>query len=187
MTASTLAEQREVTAWDREAVADFDRGGEDILVVERPPLAGIADAVASALVHDYRSLVTAKNTDARVAEAMAELNLDCPPLAADIAAMARSVLAQFGATEASLRVEVVNQTSCPKFHCDNVRVRLVTTYHGPATEYVRADARDEVRSAPAFALVFLKGHQHPNHADSVHHRSPAVPASGKRLCVVLDC
>jgi len=43
-----------------------------------------------------------------------------------------------------------------------------------------------VRSAPAFALVFLKGHKHPSHADAVHHRSPPVPPGGKRLCVILD-
>jgi hypothetical protein len=80
----------------------------------------------------------------------------------------------------------VNKTTCPKFHCDNVRVRLVTTYLGPGTEYVGADAPQEVRSAPAFALVFLKGHKHPTHADAVHHRSPALPPGGKRLCVILD-
>ena len=101
-------------------------------------------------------------------------------------ALSRDFLAQFGVEEASLRVEVVDKQACPKFHCDNVRVRLVTTYHGPATEYVRADEPDLVRSAPLFALVFLKGHQHPNHADAVHHRSPGVPPGEKRLCVILD-
>ncbi len=117
---------------------------------------------------------------------MAALRLDCPALADDIAGLARSFLAQFGATEGSLRVELVDKTSCPKFHCDNVRVRLVTTYHGAGTEYVRADAPDDVRPTPTFALVFLKGHKHPNHADAVHHRSPPVPPGGRRLCAILD-
>ena len=35
-------------------------------------------------------------------------------------------------------------------------------------------------------LVFLKGHGHPNHRDTVHHRSPDVPVGEKRLCVAID-
>jgi hypothetical protein len=69
---------------------------------------------------------------------MEALHLDCPALAADVAAVVRSFLAQFGAARASLRVEVVTTNTCPKFHCDNIRVRVVTTYHGPGTEYVFA-------------------------------------------------
>jgi len=186
MTASLLAAPKEVMAWDRDVVAAFDQGREDILVVERPPVPGIAGAVASARVHDFRSGVTRDDADARAAESLVALRLDCPALAGDIAGLARSFLTQFGVTEASLRVELVDKTSCPKFHCDNVRVRLVATCHGPGTEYVRADAPEEVRSAPAFALVFLKGHKHPSHADAVHHRSPPVPPGGMRLCVILD-
>jgi hypothetical protein len=186
MTASLLAAPTEVMAWDRDEVAAFDLGRDDILVVARPPVAGIAGAIASARVHDFRSTVTLANALALATESLAALNIDCPRLAEDIAALARSFLAQFEASESSMRVEVVDQTSCPKFHCDNVRVRLVTTYYGAGTEYVRADAPDDVRSSPTFALVFLKGHQHPKHADAVLHRSPPVPASGKRLCVILD-
>jgi hypothetical protein len=186
MTAILLAAPTDVMAWDRDAVAVFDLGRDDILVVERPPLPGIAGAVASARVHDFRSVVTPASAHALAAESLAALHIDCPMLAEDIAALARDFLAQFGAAEGSLRVEVVDKTTCPKFHCDNVRVRLVTTYHGPATEYVFDDAPEEVRAAPGFALVFLKGHKHPTHADAVHHRSPPVPPGGKRLCVILD-
>lgn len=186
MTAHMLSEPGTVTAWDRAAVAAFDRGGEDILVVPRPPVPGLAAAVASARVHDYRSVVTPGDAAARAAEALAVLRLDCPALAAAVAGLARSFLAQFGVPEASLRVEVVDTTSCPKFHCDNVRVRLVATCHGPGTEYVFVAAPDAVHAAPTSALVFLKGHRHPAHADAVLHRSPPVPPGGRRLCVILD-
>ncbi len=186
MKASTLAGLREVTAWDRAEIAAFDLGREDILVVERPPLPGIAEAVPSARVLYWRSVVTAASAQARAAEALDALRIGCPALAEDIVALSRSFLAQFGVDEASLRVEVVDKQSCPKFHCDNVRIRLVTTYHGPTTEYVRADEPKAIRLAPLFALVFLKGQQHPNHADAVHHRSPVVPPGSKRLCVIQD-
>ena len=187
MTASTLSKPDTVTAWDRHAVAAFDRSADDILVVERPPIRGLASAVASARVHDYRSVVTPGDADARAAESLAAIRLDCPALAADIAGLARSFLTHFGVTEASLRVELVDKTSCPKFHCDNVHVRLVATYHGPGTEYVFVSEPEVVRAAPTSALVFLKGHRHPAHADAVLHRSPPVPPEEKRLCAVLDC
>jgi hypothetical protein len=186
MTASVLSPLHGVTAWDGEVVAAFDGGAEDILVMQRPPLPGIAEAVATARVLYWRSTVTAADAVARAAEALDALRIVHPVLAADIVGLSRSFLTQFGVEEASLRVEVVDKQSCPKFHCDNVRIRLVTTYHGPTTEYVRADEPDLVRAAPLFALVFLKGHKHSSHADAVHHRSPGVPPGGKRLCVILD-
>lgn len=181
-----LQPHADITAWPASLVEAFDRSGEDILVWERSALAGVAGAVASARVLYWRSSVTPASAEARAAEALDALRIECPVLAEDIAALTRSFLAQFGVEEASLRVEVVVKQSCPQFHCDNVRIRLVTTYHGPNTEYVRADAPEAIRAAPLFALVFLKGHQHPNHADAVHHRSPSVPPGGRRLCVILD-
>lgn len=85
-----------------------------------------------------------------------------------------------------LQVEIVDTQACPKFHCDNVYIRLVTTYVGPATEY-RFVGETMVNQAEQGSLVFLKGRKHPTHRDSVHHRSPAIPEGVKRLCVVLDC
>lgn len=177
---------RSVSAWDRETVEAFDRGGEDVLIVERPPLPGVAQAVALARVHDSKAKVRADDATALAAAALAALGIDSPLLAGDVAALAAGFLAQFRVGAASMRVEVTDRTPCPKFHCDNLRMRLVTTYHGPTTEYVRTDAPEDVRAAPLFALVFLKGHKHPNHADRIHHRSPALPPGGRRLCVILD-
>lgn len=185
MTTSFL-EESPVTAWDRTAVASFEQGRDDIHIIERHPPPEVVDAMRAARVHDWRAVVTSADADARAAEALEALRLECPALAADIAAVARSFLAQFDATAASLRVEIVTTASCPKFHCDNIRVRLVTTYHGPGTEYIFVAKPDHLRQAPTGALMFLKGHKHPTHADAVLHRSPMVPAGEKRMCVVLD-
>ena len=181
-----LSETKKMSAWDIEEVASFDSGQEDILIVKRLPVPGIEEAVASALVHDFRSKITGASSLALARESLIALNINCPQFASDIALLADTFLAQFEVTEAFLRVEVVHKATCPKFHCDNLRVRLVANYFGPATEYVHTDAPEAVFSAPPFSLVFLKGHKHPNHADSVHHRSPNIPNGSKRLCVVLD-
>lgn len=175
-----------VAAWDEAVIAAFDRGGEDALMVERPALPEVEATLPRADVREWRADVTAADAEARIATALSELNIDCAPLAADIAAVARSFLTQFDVARASLRVEVVTTSTCPKFHCDNIRIRVVTTYHGPGTEYLFVAAPDEVHAAPTGALLFLKGHRHPTHADAVLHRSPVVPPGEKRLCVVLD-
>ena len=140
MTASLLASMKEVMAWDRNEVAAFDLCRDDILVEARQLLRGIPGSVASARFHDFRSIVTLANAHALADESLAVLNIDCTPLEEDIAMLARKFLTQFGAAEGSLRVEVVDNKTCPKFHCDNVQVHLVTTYLGPATERIRADA-----------------------------------------------
>jgi len=176
-----------VTLWPQPTISLFDQWNEDILVVARPPIPDVAVAMVAARVHDWRAVVCGADVETHVSEAMADLNLKCPSVAADIVAVTRSFLVQFGEAEASLRIEVVDRASCPKFHCDNVRIRFVTTYHGPGTEYVHANNPSDIRQATTGAMVFLKGHKHPKHKDTVHHRSPAVTVGQKRLCVVLDC
>lgn len=178
--------EEKTLAWDLDLVGNFDCGREDILVLKRLPVPGIEEALKSARMHDFRSKITIASSPAIARESLAALNIKCAQLAFDIAFLADTFLVQFGIKEACLRVEVVHKATCPKFHCDNVRVRLVANYLGPATEYVNKDAPDAICSAPPFSLVFLKGRKHPNHADSVHHRSPEVPLGSKRMCVVLD-
>lgn len=173
------------TAWDGEQLRQFDTGIEDILVVARPTPEGVADAIAAGEVRDFRSPFGPRDQPKRVADGLQTLCIDSPELAADITALGLSFLTQFGIRTANLRIEMVRTQSCPKFHCDNVHVRLVTTYHGPTTEY-QFTGEDVVRVAPLYGLVFLKGHKHPTHRDGVHHRSPEVPDGSKRLCVVID-
>jgi hypothetical protein len=172
-------------AWDREQVQAFDAGKEDILVLARSLLEGIATAVSAGAVAEFRATFRQRNAPKLVGEGLQALRIDSPALAADITELARSFLDQFGIRKANLRIEMVRTQSCPKFHCDNVRVRLVTTYLGPTTEYQHA-GDETVHAAPLYALVFLKGHKHPTHQDGVRHRSPEVPVGEKRLCVVID-
>lgn len=172
-------------AWSVPLVEDFSRGNNDVLVLDRAPLVSVWPAIRTGRVHEYRSLFTAADVDTRVTDGLEALQIECPVLAADIACLARSFLNQFGQTEANLRIEMVQRQSCPKFHCDNVHIRLVTTYHGPTTEY-QFTGEDAIHAAPLYGLVFLKGHQHPTHRDSVHHRSPEMTPGTNRLCVVID-
>jgi hypothetical protein len=174
------------TLWDTAALARFSQPGCDILLLpwDRPP--GCAEQLAGARVESVHTQLTAANALARVTAALGELGIDSLAVAADMAELARAFLAQFGQAQCNARVELVNQRMCPKFHCDHLHVRLIATYHGPTTEYVRTEDPQTVQTAPPGTLVLLKGRRHPTFSDSVHHRSPDVPAGQRRLCLVLD-
>ncbi|MEM9826393.1 MAG: DUF1826 domain-containing protein [Planctomycetota bacterium] len=177
-------------AWDTIAVSDFDTGDRDVLVVPRPGIAGLDDAdlraaVQAGRIHEYLAPVRPDRIGFEVRGGLAELRLKFRPFADDVIGLVTSFFDQFGPPQIRLRMEITRTQSCPKFHTDNLQMRLVTTYLGPTTEYQFAGA-SEVHSAPLGGLVFLKGHRHATHRDGVHHRSPAVPAGEKRLCIAID-
>lgn len=174
-----------ITAWDANALRTFANGREDILVIAREALEGISPAIREGRIQEIWGLVRRETVEREVRLGLRELEIASPELAADIIGLATSFLEQFDAYHVRLRLEVTRSQSCPKFHCDNLHTRLVTTYFGPTTEYQYA-GDDKIHAAPLYGLVFLKGYKHPNHHDSVHHRSPAVPDGEKRLCVAVD-
>ncbi|MBE7218568.1 MAG: DUF1826 domain-containing protein [Caulobacteraceae bacterium] len=119
------------------------------------------------------------------------------PLLDDAAMLAHLFLLRTGAAELELRLERVTGDACRAFHRDNVRLRLVTTYVGPGTDYVAdADAEaalrlqagfaGEVRRCPACALAWMRGSACAKGA-GLAHRSPPIAGTGAvRLVLVLS-
>ncbi len=145
----------------------------------------LGPALRAGTVSDYRSMVRRHNAARKVQTGLAELRIESPALATGLVGLVAAFLDQIGQREAYLRVEMTRSRSCPKFHCDNEHVRLVTTYLGPATKY-QFVGENATHAAPLYGLVFLKGRRHPTHRDSVHHRSPELPDEEKRMCVAID-
>ena len=54
----------------------------------------------------------------------------------------------FDLKRAGLRLTVLEQPMCPRFHVDNVPSRLVTTYQGIATEWLPHDLVDRSKLGP---------------------------------------
>ena len=95
-----------------------------------------------------------------------------------------------------VRLESVSGDSCWKFHRDCVEARLLTTYHGPATEWVRPrHAEAALRAQKGFKgpLEHLKAHDVAIFKGScagagsgIVHRSPPIAGTGRRrllLCL----
>lgn len=179
----------QLASWDAQQLEQINNPGIDLALVNRSdfPVPSEQD-VANARVDSIRSVVDQKNAETQIEDALADLRLShCTALADDMWGLAARFLKQFNARRANLRVEVVNRQSCPKFHCDARAIRLIATYAGPTTEYRQADddADDHVVALGAIAL--FKGTTHPAHnGEYVLHRSPAMTAPQRRLCLVLD-
>lgn len=116
----------------------------------------------------------------------------------------------FELQRAGLRLATLNRAMCPRFHVDRVLCRLVTTYHGVATEWLPHQSVDrsklglgskglpdleaglftneaEVQRLSCGDVALLKGELWAGNEDAgLVHRSPAVPAGESRLLMTLD-
>lgn len=173
-------------AWDAAAFDQFALPEQDMMVLPDHSVTGIEGILAGACLGEVRSPLTCNKASAFTRRVLRQLQIDDADLAEDVCTTFRRFLAKFHREEANLMIEVTNRRVCPQFHCDNLNVRMIKTYFGPTTEYIRRDRPNEVRSAPVGALVFLKGRRHPTHSDLIHHRSPEVPEGSKRLCLIAD-
>ncbi len=96
-----------------------------------------------------------------------------------------------------VRLERINHNACWKFHRDFVRTRLLTTYRGPATEWVdpqhaaqamreHKDFKGPTEELARFDVAIFKGSS-AGSGDGIVHRSPPIEGTGcSRLLLVLN-
>ena len=167
-------------------VADFNKPNTDIRVIPGQVPPGLPERIKTAVEGSYRDRVTNDTAERKVANALAELNLADPALAADLVALIPSFLRCFQVAKAGLRIELVSEVMCPKFHIDNMHVRMIKTYVGPGTQYVYTHRKEHIQQAAAGDVVLLKGEKHPTQSGTVLHRSPHHKHHASRLILVLD-
>ena len=116
----------------------------------------------------------------------------------------------FELKEAAIRLKVLDQAMCPKFHVDRVPCRLVTTYQGIATEWLPHEVLDhtklgwssnvlcdsesglyqtesDIQQLACGVIALLKGTLwEGNENAGLVHRSPVLQANEKRLILTLD-
>lgn len=110
----------------------------------------------------------------------------------------------FDLTHVGMRLECVDKTPCPLFHMDKVMARMVTTYHGAATEWLTEDninrqalklrdhdnvMRDsnKLQSARVGNVLLFKGQEWPQEdVKGIVHRSAQATSENRRLLLTLD-
>lgn len=130
-------------------------------------------------------------------------------LAADAVAVCELFAELVAADELLVSFEEPDSRTCPRFHVDRVGIRLLVTYLGPGTEWLADEHVDrswlgdaghgrldeetgvmlpgaEIRQAPPFAVVLLKGQAWPGaQGRGAVHRSPD-PAGRRRVLLRVD-
>jgi hypothetical protein len=121
-------------------------------------------------------------------------------LLADIAGLAGRFSQITGSARVGLRLEVVADNACSRFHRDCVPLRLLTTYRGPGTDWVKPEFSDRALARPddypgpvkrlaTHEVALFKGCGFPGrmHDSGIVHRSPPILGSGiTRLLLCLD-
>lgn len=113
---------------------------------------------------------------------------------ADVSWLVGAFACLVGAKRVGLRIQALERAMCPRFHVDHVPLRLITTYAGPASEWL-ADGvlnRQEIeprhiRQLKAGDVAVFKGEKWlGNEGAGIVHRSPALGAGERRLILTLD-
>lgn len=124
----------------------------------------------------------------------------------DVEAIAEAMAYLFETDTIGIRLRTLDGTMCPRFHVDNLAVRLITTYAGPGSEWLpehavnraglgapRADKPEIVADAAAIErlgigdVALLKGDGWiGNEGRGLVHRSPQPRQGERRLLLALD-
>ena len=143
----------------------------DVNEHEPPPLPGLLQEAAD--LHGYEGFV------------------------ADVRWLVSAYTCLVGARRVGLRLRVLQSAMCPRFHVDNVPLRLLTTYVGPGSEWLEEGAIervglhlaaapvDNIRVLQAGEVAVVKGEKWlGNEGAGLIHRSPA--SDQRRLLLSLD-
>ncbi|MGY4524904.1 DUF1826 domain-containing protein [Pseudomonas sp. UBA4617] len=116
---------------------------------------------------------------------------------ADVTWLVAAYTCLVGARRVGLRLRILAEPMCPRFHVDNVPLRLLTTYAGPGTEWLPLQASkgvdlrtaqppvDNIQHLQAGDVALLKGEKwQGNEGAGLMHRSP--PGQQGRLLLSLD-
>jgi hypothetical protein len=190
-----------LAVWARPAAPEIP--AEIAACVPLPATALRAELAATELMRDAKAVLSGR---------LAAHGLpvqSCPRWLSDMADLTRRFAAlasrTLDATAITLRLEVLADVDCPRFHVDQTRLRLLCTYRGPGTEWLPPGAVDRralgngapnaqiadpaaVRTLAPFWVGILKGERYPGNAGRGQvHRSPALPdGSAPRVLFCLD-
>ena len=153
--------------------------------------------------------VTPANANESLKETFGESNM-MTALRDDIALLVDMFCCLFDIKGVGLRISILDRAMCPRFHVDKIPCRLVTTYHGAATDWLHHDVinREKLGAGnqgksdeqsglfPSLSninrltlgdVALLKGeYWYKNNGAGLVHRSPPVADGERRLLITLD-
>ena len=152
------------------------------------------DGLAPDSLPEARLVLRPDHVEDAIAEILAGRIADCANrqmLLGDIALLSRLFARIMKIGRVRLRLDILTDDACTRFHLDNVAARLLCTYRGRGTEYGRSRAGEDphpIRDLPTGSVGMFRGRRWPGPERSgVLHRSPRIAGLGEtRLLLVID-
>ena len=121
--------------------------------------------------------------------------LSLPSLSEDLYQLAKLYCDIAGAAQIHIRLETVTDDACCRFHVDNVRYRLITTYAGAGTQWVLPDNEEsagveqQAYNGPlgqlrAGDIALFRGKKSVQGAHILHRSPPCAGGPGRLVCVI---
>ena len=160
-----------------------------------PDLTAWLDALPARKFPEMRETVHLKQMENTLQAACERSGLERSPFQAalveDVAFLSRAFAKLMGGDFVRIRLETASRTTCPKFHIDKVKARLLCTYRGAGTQYVRdihADIASRYRQVNTGDVALLRGLDFPApESCTLLHRSPMVQEGDPtRFLLVID-
>jgi len=121
---------------------------------------------------------------------------------ADVSWLVSAFACLLGAKRIGVRLRGLDKAMCPRFHVDHVPVRLITTYAGVGSQWLKEGVMDRrrlsqpdaeptdnslIQQVGSGAVALLKGEKwHGNEGFGLIHRSPQLAPGERRLILTLD-
>jgi Protein of unknown function (DUF1826) len=174
---------------DPDVLAAIHRPSINFTVWERtlaPALVADLAALDLCCARDVRFTAALSELPIMLASALAESGWHGAALTADVLALAQHFAGVMACPAIELRLDVVTDDACRKFHADYVTARLVTTFLGPGTDWLPdgADISTPPQRLDAGAVALFKGRSWPTD-NPIIHRSPPIAGTGQRRVVLV--
>ncbi|MEB0047109.1 MULTISPECIES: DUF1826 domain-containing protein [unclassified Pseudomonas] len=119
---------------------------------------------------------------------------------ADVSWLVSAFACLLGAQRIGVRLRVLDKAMCPRFHVDHVPVRLITTYAGIGSQWLKEGVMDrqqlgqpeaeplsQIQQVIQGEVALLKGENwRGNEGFGLIHRSPQPAPGARRLILTLD-
>ncbi len=190
-----FSKENNISVWKRELDSQLINAS-DYLLNESPDL-------------QFSELVKSDNVEKILANKLGE-NENILFLITDISKVVRLFCNLFNIDQVWLRLDAIESPMCPRFHVDNLKCRLVSTYKGPATQWLPHNIvnRDklghgneglpdeesglflknsDIKELNVGDVALLKGEAwEGNEGKGLVHRSPHKEGDYKRLYMTID-
>ena len=187
-----------------EGLATLDAPGTELVIWRRildPDLHGWLAGLDHALLPDFRILLQPRDLSAAIEPYLDDSGMPAGNMRdlfiRDIDDLVSAFARLASADLVDIRLERIRHDACWKFHRDRVELRLLTTYLGPATQWVQpGQAEQALRDQRDYGGPLEQLHDHDvavfkgsnaGPGSGIVHRSPPIEGTGQtRLLLCLN-